>query len=173
MSLMSEPIDRDARTGLYNQRFFRDALGRELPRARRHQHAVALILFDIDDFKQINDHYGHAAGNAILAALADRLGGSSAPPTSPAAWAATSSRSSSRDPLEDAKHFWARCQDELAGKPYEYAGPITLSCGIAEFEANEDPTALVSRVDLALHQAKIAGKAQLAIADPPSPQTLE
>ena len=75
--------------------------------------------------------------------------------------------------LEDANQFWLRCQDELADKPYEYAGTISLSCGIGEFDPDEDATSLVSGVDLALHQAKIAGKAQIAIAEPPPPQALE
>ena len=75
--------------------------------------------------------------------------------------------------LEDANQFWVRCQDELASKPYEYAGTISLSCGIGEFDPDEDATTLVSRVDLALHQAKIAGKAQIAIADPPPPHALK
>jgi diguanylate cyclase (GGDEF)-like protein len=174
MWLMSEPIDRDALTGLYNHRFFRDALARELARARRHHHALALIVFDIDDFKQINDKYGHAPGNSILAALAGRLrglvrasdiacriGGDELAVILP------------ESGLEDANQFWVRSQDELAGKPYEYAGTISLSCGIGEFDPAEDATTLVSRVDLALHQAKIAGKGQIAIADPPPPDALE
>ena len=75
--------------------------------------------------------------------------------------------------LEDADQFWLRCQDEIADKPYEYAGTISLSCGIGEFDPDEDATTFVSRVDLALHQAKIAGKAQIAIAEPPSRHALE
>ena len=132
-----------------------------------------MIVFDIDDFKTINDKYGHAPGDAILAALAGRLrslarasdiacriGGDELAVILP------------ESRLEDANEFWVRCQDELAGKPYEYAGTISLSCGIGEFDPDEDAISLVSRVDLALHQAKIAGKAQIAIAAPPTPHSL-
>ena len=174
MSLMGEPIDRDGLTGLYNRRFFRDALARELARARRHRHRLALIVFDVDDFKTINDQHGHAAGDAILIALAGklrgcvrasdiacRIGGDELAVILP------------ESRLVDANQFWVRCQDELAGTHYEHAGQISLSCGIAEFEPGEDATAFFARVDLALHQAKVAGKAQLAIADPPPPHALE
>jgi diguanylate cyclase (GGDEF)-like protein len=174
MLLMSEPIDRDAHTGLYNHRFFRDALARELARARRYGHPLTLIVFDIDDFKQINDQHGHVAGNAILAALAGRLRGLVR--ASDIACRIGGDEFAVILPesrLEDANQFWARGQDELAAKPYEYAGAISLSCGIGEFDPDEDATTLVSRVDLALHQAKIAGKAQIAIADPPPPHALE
>jgi diguanylate cyclase (GGDEF)-like protein len=174
MWLMSEPIDRDARTGLYNHRFFRDALARELARARRHRHPLALIVFDIDDFKQINDQHGHAPGDTILAAVAGRLRGLVR--ASDIACRIGGDEFAVILPesrLEEANLFWGRCQDELAGKPYEYAGTISLSCGIGEFDPDEDATSFVSRVDLALHQAKIAGKAQIAIADPPPPHALE
>jgi diguanylate cyclase (GGDEF)-like protein len=170
---VSDSGDRDRLTGLYSHRFFRDALARELARDRRYAHPVTLIVFDIDDFKQINDRYGHAAGDAILAALASRLrtivrasdlasriGGDEFAIILP------------ESGLDDAQAFWARCQDELAAKPYEYAGLISVSCGIADFDPSEDATAFFGRADLALHQAKTAGKGELAVAAPPDPQSL-
>ena len=114
MSAMSEPIDRDALTGLYNHRFFRDALARELARARRHRHPLALIVFDIDDFKQINDQHGHAPGDAILAALAGRLRGlvrasDIACRIGGDEFAVILPESG----LEDANQFWVRCRTNL------------------------------------------------------------
>jgi len=56
----------DSLTGLYNQRHFYARLNEEIPRAKRQKHHLALILLDLDDFKQYNDKYGHLAGDEIL-----------------------------------------------------------------------------------------------------------
>jgi len=56
----------DSLTGLYNQRHFYARLNEEIPRAKRQKHNMALILLDLDDFKQYNDTYGHLAGDELL-----------------------------------------------------------------------------------------------------------
>ncbi len=56
----------DSLTGLYNQRHFYARLNDEIPRAKRQKHNLALILLDLDDFKQYNDKYGHLAGDELL-----------------------------------------------------------------------------------------------------------
>jgi diguanylate cyclase (GGDEF)-like protein len=56
----------DETTGLYNKRYFRQTLGVELKRADRYQQPCSLVTFDIDDFKKINDTYGHAQGDLVL-----------------------------------------------------------------------------------------------------------
>lgn len=56
----------DALTGLYNARYFYQSLDKELERAKRYNERFALIIFDIDDFKEVNDNYGHQAGDEIL-----------------------------------------------------------------------------------------------------------
>src|SRR5262249_2856937 len=63
----------DALTGLYNKRYLLDYLERELARSVRRGRPLALILFDIDYFKAINDTLGHLAGDLTLSALAGRL----------------------------------------------------------------------------------------------------
>ena len=65
--------ETDALTGLYNQRYFHETLRREVLRAQRYERALALIVFDVDDFKSINDKVGHLAGDRVLAQAADRL----------------------------------------------------------------------------------------------------
>ena len=65
--------DLDARTGLHNARYFEETLQREVARARRYNRRLALVMFDLDDFKRINDRFNHLVGNAALAAVADRL----------------------------------------------------------------------------------------------------
>jgi GAF domain-containing protein len=59
--------DLDALTGLHNRRFFHETLAREVARAHRYDRSLALVVFDIDDFKAINDKVGHLGGDAVLA----------------------------------------------------------------------------------------------------------
>jgi len=63
----------DPLTGLYNRRFSERALKAEIGRAQRKGYAVTLVLFDLDNFKQINDRFGHGAGDLVLKEFADRL----------------------------------------------------------------------------------------------------
>jgi diguanylate cyclase (GGDEF)-like protein len=64
---------RDPLTGLLNHREFHEAVARELDVCRRHGGSMAVVLLDLDDFKQVNDTSGHAAGDSVLRALADAL----------------------------------------------------------------------------------------------------
>src|SRR5213595_2016747 len=65
--------DLDALTGLHNRRYFHEALARECARAHRYGRELALVVFDLDDFKAINDRIGHLAGDHALAEAAERL----------------------------------------------------------------------------------------------------
>jgi len=65
--------DHDVLTPLLNRRAFVRELQRAIALTRRHETAASVIYFDLDDFKVINDHYGHAAGDAVLIAVAERL----------------------------------------------------------------------------------------------------
>ena len=68
-----EHAELDSLTGLHNRRLFYEFLGREIARARRYERYVSLIVFDLDDFKRINDRIGHLGGDAVLAEVADRV----------------------------------------------------------------------------------------------------
>lgn len=71
---LREQANRDPLTGLYNRRYLDSTLERELSRCKRDGHSLALILIDIDHFKQVNDTYGHQAGDEILLRLSALLG---------------------------------------------------------------------------------------------------
>jgi diguanylate cyclase (GGDEF)-like protein len=65
----------DPLTGLYNRRLAEQRLAGEVSRSQRYGHPLTVLLLDLNDFKQINDRYGHAAGDAVLRAFAERLNG--------------------------------------------------------------------------------------------------
>jgi diguanylate cyclase (GGDEF)-like protein/PAS domain S-box-containing protein len=65
--------DHDALTGLFNRRRFEEELERHIAHGRRYGVSGALLLLDLDDFKRVNDGYGHRAGDAVLTAVADVL----------------------------------------------------------------------------------------------------
>ena len=65
--------DRDALTGLFSRRRFQEELEREVSRARRHVARRALLLLDLDGFKQVNDSLGHAAGDDLLTRIGNAL----------------------------------------------------------------------------------------------------
>lgn len=60
----------DGLTGVHNKRYLMESLEREIPRARRHQRPLSFLMFDIDHFKQVNDTFGHLAGDYVLKELA-------------------------------------------------------------------------------------------------------
>jgi len=63
----------DGLTGLYNHRYFIEALDYEVERAIRYNHKLSLAILDFDDFKSINDNYGHSKGDYVLAAIANKI----------------------------------------------------------------------------------------------------
>ena len=70
---LDEQATRDGLTGLYNRRHLDEILEREIVRAKREGHFLALVMIDVDHFKRFNDTYGHQAGDQVLVALADLL----------------------------------------------------------------------------------------------------
>src|SRR2546429_9415912 len=68
-----QPAVRDALPGPHNRRFFHETLARECARAHRYERKLSLIVFDLDDFKDVNDRIGHLAGDSVLAEAAERV----------------------------------------------------------------------------------------------------
>jgi two-component system cell cycle response regulator len=69
----------DGLTGVYNRRFFQEMLRIEAERAGRAETPLSLVLLDLDEFKKVNDSYGHPAGDTVLAQIADRIRGAVRP----------------------------------------------------------------------------------------------
>jgi two-component system cell cycle response regulator len=157
--------DLDALTGLHNRRFFHETLAREVTRAQRYERSLALIVFDIDDFKAINDKVGHLAGDAVLAQVAERVqsvvrGSDVACRVGGDEFAVILPEST----LQDAEQLYRRLQFAVASRPAGAAERIHLSAGIAEFVPSDDAVSFFERSDEALYRAKDAGKGQVVAA---------
>ena len=157
--------DLDALTGLHNRRYFHETLDREVSRAQRYGRKLALIVFDLDDFKAINDRIGHLAGDAVLADASERV--RSAVRTADIAcrvggdeFAIVMPESS----LHDADQLYRRVRSAVSAGPIGQAGRIFLSAGVAELEEDDNPTSFFERADEALYRAKEAGKGQVRTA---------
>ena len=158
--------ETDALTGLYNQRYFHDTLRREVTRAHRYERNLALIVFDLDDFKSINDEVGHLAGDRVLAQAADRLreavrsvdvpcriGGDEFAVILPESSAA------------DADQLYRRVHNSMRGVALGPEGRgLHLSAGIAEIEHGDTAASIFERADAALYRAKDHGKDRADIA---------
>ena len=160
--------DLDALTGLHNRRFFHETLARECARAHRYERKLSLIVFDLDDFKDINDRIGHLAGDAVLAEAAERV--RSVVRTADIAcrvggdeFAVILPESS----LEDADQLYRRIQNAVSTRPLGQAGKLYLSAGVAELRAEDDPVSFFQRADQALYRAKESGKGRVVSANSP------
>lgn len=160
--------DLDALTGLHNRRYFHETLTREVSRARRYGRRLALIIFDVDDFKAVNDRIGHLSGDAVLAETAERVrdvvrSADSACRVGGDEFAVILPESSA----SDAERLYHRLREAVSSRPVGGAGRLFLSAGIAELHAEDDPTTFFERADGALYRAKELGKAQVVEAGKP------
>jgi len=153
----------DALTGLLNRRSFDDVFPREVARAHRYDFPLALVVLDMDRFKQINDGYGHQGGDEALRAMAGiasrvfrdtdslyRYGGEEFVVLLPHT-TATGARQGAERLLRELRNASIRVGDA--------ALKVTCSAGVAELEAGDgDGAPLLSRADEALYAAKEAGR---------------
>jgi diguanylate cyclase (GGDEF)-like protein len=155
--------ERDSLSGLYNRHRFQEELGRMLVEAERHNRRGALLFFDLDEFKYINDNFGHRAGDAMLIRVAGevgalvrrheilaRLGGDEFAVLVP-------------DATEDsAARLAERIIRAVSQIPFRFEGQnlrLTTSLGIAMYpEHGANPEDLIAHADTAMYQAKEAGK---------------
>jgi two-component system, cell cycle response regulator len=153
----------DPLTGLANRSTFHDTLAQEVARARRYQRRLAVLVLDLDDFKNVNDRIGHIAGDTVLTELATvvresartsdipcRIGGDELAVILP------------ESGRVEAEGLFARVQATLRRVPPVDASGLTVSGGIAEIERDDDAVSLFERADAALQRAKRNGKGTAA-----------
>ncbi|MEJ7798854.1 MAG: diguanylate cyclase [Solirubrobacteraceae bacterium] len=155
----------DDLTGLSNRRAFDEALAGELERARRFGGTLGLVLLDLDDFKTINDTYGHPQGDLVLREVARVLRESSREIDHPARYGGEElALVLPGTDLEGAFNLAERVRERIeALRLPRLTGPgtlrVTASCGVAAVPLTPaDQGALVTAADQALYEAKRSGK---------------
>jgi len=157
---MTDPL-----TGIHNRRGFINISGRQYMLAQRHKMHLALLLFDIDHFKKINDTYGHDVGDRALIHFVDivkenlrqsdvfsRIGGEEFTLLLPDA-----------DP-KGALKMAQRISEIVEGRPLEIRNekiPMTVSGGLTQWKTDESLDRVLSRADSAMYQAKEKGRNQI------------
>jgi len=152
----------DGLTQIHNKRYLFEALERELIRARRHSRQLALIMFDIDFFKRINDQCGHLAGDYVLRELAEvvqdrirrdevfaRYGGEEFAIMLP------------ETELSGAATLAETLREKVAEHKFSFQGEqisVTVSMGCAAIESDDTATGLIARADEKLYDAKRGGR---------------
>jgi diguanylate cyclase (GGDEF)-like protein len=159
---------RDSLTGLLNHTAIEEQLERELGLQQRHDGVLSYALIDLDHFKQVNDHYGHAAGDKVIRGLSrllrqrfrqtdllGRYGGEEFVVVLPASDATLAARL-----LEEVRNDFSRIQFTAADKAFT----VSFSAGIASAPPYNSAFTLQEEADRALYRAKQAGRNQILIA---------
>ncbi|HUL93716.1 MAG TPA: diguanylate cyclase [Burkholderiales bacterium] len=166
---LQEQAISDPLTGLYNRRYLNEFLPRELARSGRNATPVAVILMDLDQFKRVNDSFGHEAGDIVLGAvgnllkgkvrgsdIACRYGGEEFALILPETGAEAAARRA-----EDIRVAISALEVSHGGKPL---GKIAASFGIALFPDHaQDADNLMRVADIALYDAKGAGRNRVVV----------
>ena len=161
-------MDRDSLTGLLNHTRTKEQLNVELMRAEREEQPLALALIDLDQFKSVNDRYGHASGDRVLMSVAHllrrhlrktdligRYGGEEFAVIFPNTSGANAARA-----VDQIREAFARVRQRSERGDFE----VTLSAGIAEYPAHVGATALTAAADKALYEAKRGGRDRVEVA---------
>ena len=153
----------DSLTGVYNTRFFHDLLGRETARSDRYATPLSLLMIDVDNFKLVNDTYGHVVGNKVLTQIAKtiertvrntdfvfRCGGDEFGVVLPA--------TDLDGAVRTAQKVLRKVESLDILTTLGYSGPVTVSIGISEYHRGNHFETLVAEADQALYASKRSSK---------------
>lgn len=171
---LQEQAERDGLTGLYNHRYFVDALERETARAKRYRRHLALLMIDLDGFKLINDTCGHPQGDQVLRQVARlllqtvrfvdivaRYGGDEFSILLPE----TNSKGATKIAM--------RVLREVRNAPFLYENrifPLSVSIGGSVYNQSQSAGTLLRETDQALYKAKRGGRDRLVFWDNSEPK---
>jgi diguanylate cyclase (GGDEF)-like protein len=149
----------DPLTGLFNHRAFHERLREETAAARRHGRELAVAVFDLDRFKQVNDTLGHVGGDAVLAEIARRMEAASRTGETLARIGGDELALLMPGVGGDDAHAAAeRVRRAVTAAPFEAAGMMTLSAGVCDLSQASEPEELLRLADGALYWAKAHGR---------------
>jgi len=159
----------DDLTGLPNRRGFLDASKVELTRARRSGRPVSIVMADIDHFKQVNDRFGHAGGDAVLRSVAQVLRASIRTEDIAARWGGEefilllpeTDLAGARQAAEKVRLAIAALDIPVEGTPIR----VTASFGVAAHDLERSLDATIADADRALYRAKEKGRDRVVVHD--------
>lgn len=150
----------DSLTGLFVRRYFMHKLQEEIVRAERYKKVLSVIMADLDQFKSINDRYGHAVGDRVLKSMGSFLEKSVRDVDTIARYGGEEFVVLLPDADKEAAFSLAeRLRESMAKLPSDDLPPITMSLGIATYpEDGTDIEGLIKKADAAMYAAKLAGR---------------
>lgn len=154
----------DSLTLLFNRRGFEKKLISESARAKRFEEPLSLIVFDLDNFKPVNDVYGHSSGDLVLYKVGEVLRQHSREIDIPARWGGDEFlillTNTSKD---NALKLADKLRGLIAEQPDIKAFSVTASFGVAQLGKDEDPMRLTIRADKALYKSKEQGRNKVTL----------
>ncbi|HSG23985.1 MAG TPA: diguanylate cyclase [Azonexus sp.] len=160
----------DSLTGLFNSRYLHQRLQSEMERAARYQRPLSLLVLDCDNFKSINDRFGHLDGDKVLQALAGVIGSCLRSSDSGFRYGGEEFVLLLPETTGEAARMLAeRLRINFADEVVESAGGLPIRCtvsiGVAESLGGESESALIRRADEASYEAKRRGKNGVFLAE--------
>ena len=148
----------DALTQIPNRMYFDLYLERQIASAQREGTVFSLLMFDIDDFKVVNDTYGHPTGDKVLIELIQVVKSHIRKNDFIARWGGEEFMILSRSNTKEGEILAEKLLYEIRNHKFEIVGKVTCSFGISSFEVNSTAKTLIKNVDKALYEAKGDGK---------------
>jgi diguanylate cyclase len=161
--ILEQEVLLDSLTGIYNRRAYELRIREELSRYHRYNQPFSLVLFDVDRFKKVNDHYGHQAGDKCLREITGRIKPSLRHCDFLARYGGEEFVMILPGTTEDDAYKAAEKIRNLVEKTrFVYQGaevPVTISLGLTQVKpTDQEPDTLFKRVDNAMYQAKKEGR---------------
>lgn len=166
---VSEQVSQDQLTGALNRRGLEDAMQREMARAERSGRPLSVAVLDLDNFKRLNDTYGHQAGDEALIHLISVVRKTLRPTDIVARYGGEEFIILfSETLLEQAVATTKRLQRELTKRYFLHNNErllITFSAGVAQLKPGDTQEIVFARADKAMYQAKLQGRNRVVVAD--------
>ena len=154
----------DKLTGAYNRTKFKEIMGREIERVKRYNQPLSIMIFDIDHFKDVNDRYGHSAGDYVLKTIADIVRENIRKIDYFVRWGGEEFMIiSSETNLNEAYVLAERIRETIESYIFEDNGKVTISLGVTEFKENDTEDSLTKRADNAMYEAKKKGRNRVEV----------